>query len=404
MDASLSPPPFKPAARIPELDGIRGIAILTVLVYHWIIVEGDKPLSVVPDRLTAYGHMGWSGVDLFFVLSGFLIGGILIDTRRASNYFGVFYARRFYRILPLYWLLCLLALVVFHFNLAGSADVKSWLYSEKLPWWSYLTFAQNWFMVAYADANSRMIDATWSLAVEEQFYLTLPFVVRYARHRRLPLIFACGILLAPLLRLACYLTLDEVRASYAGYVLMPCRMDALLMGALIAWAMREQEWRDWLRNHARAVNVAFVVLGAGVAYLVFSRLHVGTLSMMTWGYTCVALFYSAILVIGLTQPAHPLSRVLRNRALMWTGAIAYGLYLFCQPVLGLTHAALRGTTPALLSWRALGVTAVAGVVLFLLTRASWEYFERPLVKRGHEHRYQQHEEGTREIARIARSA
>jgi peptidoglycan/LPS O-acetylase OafA/YrhL len=374
--------PLQLSARIPELDGIRGIAILTVLVYHWIIVEGDKPFSIVPDRLTAYGHMGWSGVDLFFVLSGFLIGGILIDTRRASNYFSVFYVRRFYRIIPPYILLCLVAVAVYHFNLSGSAETKSWLYSEKLPWWAYLTFAQNWFMVAYADANSRMIDVTWSLAVEEQFYLALPFVVRYARARRLPLIFACGILLAPLFRLLCYLTLDEVRASYAGYVLMPCRMDALLMGALLAWAMREPEWRDWLREHTLLLNVAFVIFGAGVAYLAFGRVGVGSLSMMTWGYTCVALFYSTLLIIGLTQPTHLLSRAFRNRALARAGVIAYALYLFHQPVLGLMHAALRGATPALLSWRAFGVTVVSGVVLFLLTRASWEYFEKPLVERG----------------------
>src|ERR1700689_5530178 len=96
---------------VPELDGIRGMAILLVVIFHWGAF--DEGHSILPGKLERLLSFGWSGVDLFFVLSGFLIGGILLDVRDSPNYFKVFYMRRFFRIVPLYylWLFCLIALV-----------------------------------------------------------------------------------------------------------------------------------------------------------------------------------------------------------------------------------------------------------------------------------------------------
>jgi peptidoglycan/LPS O-acetylase OafA/YrhL len=122
--------------RIPELDGIRGTAILMILVYHWIVLES---ISILPNRLGRLMSFGWSGVDLFFVLSGFLIGGILLDARDSANYFKVFYVRRFYRILPLYGALCLLSVAVFYAHFSTHA----WLFEGKVPWYAYSTFGQN---------------------------------------------------------------------------------------------------------------------------------------------------------------------------------------------------------------------------------------------------------------------
>src|SRR5580698_4369359 len=100
--------------RIPELDGIRGMAILMVLVYHFI---GCNQV-ILPHKLAGLLSFGWSGVDLFFILSGFLIGGILLDARDSANYFKVFYVRRFYRILPLYGVLCVWSVVVYYAHLS----------------------------------------------------------------------------------------------------------------------------------------------------------------------------------------------------------------------------------------------------------------------------------------------
>src|SRR6266436_10069272 len=158
-------PPVNLSGRVPELDGIRGIAIGMVLIAHFFLVVSrpGSPLAyaLVPLRLD------WSGVDLFFVLSGFLIGGILLDARESSNYFRVFYTRRFFRILPLY-LVCLLAtLLLYALTQAGLGPRIAWLWtSEKpVPWFSYPLFLQNFWMAVRSTPGIFPISVTWSLAV-----------------------------------------------------------------------------------------------------------------------------------------------------------------------------------------------------------------------------------------------
>src|SRR6266404_109473 len=108
--------------RIPELDALRGIAILLVLIYHFVIIPGGLSVASasLPAYLIALGKLSWSGVDLFFVLSGFLIGGILLDARTSRNYFKAFYMRRFHRILPIYLAMCLMLWIV------SSLSIDSW--------------------------------------------------------------------------------------------------------------------------------------------------------------------------------------------------------------------------------------------------------------------------------------
>src|SRR6267143_4059987 len=127
--------PLELSARILELDGIRGIAIGMVLVAHFleIVSRPGSPLAyaLVPLRLT------WSGVDLFFVLSGFLIGGILLDARESSNYFRVFYTRRFFRIVPIYAVLLLFVGFVRYLSDAGIIRGFSEIFVWRLPWWYF---------------------------------------------------------------------------------------------------------------------------------------------------------------------------------------------------------------------------------------------------------------------------
>src|SRR6266436_2391430 len=134
-------PPVNLSGRIPELDGIRGIAIGMVLIAHFFLVVSrpGSPLAyaLVPLRLD------WSGVDLFFVLSGFLIGGILLDAREASNYFRVFYRRRFFRIIPLYAACIVVAMGL---SLAGTYQhfhFLKWMSEGQFPWFAYVAFLQN---------------------------------------------------------------------------------------------------------------------------------------------------------------------------------------------------------------------------------------------------------------------
>lgn len=370
--------------RIPELDGLRGLAILSVLVYHYLILEGAISAWPVGE---AIGMFGWTGVDLFFVLSGFLIGGILLDARDTSPYFKPFYLRRAFRILPLYVVLCAVAAVVYVSGVTRETPAHSWLYDEKVPWFAYATFAQNIFMAAAGSMSSRMIDATWSLAIEEQFYLTFPLVVRFAPKRWLPWILAAAALAAPLIRAALGYSLPPGHRTIAVYALMPCRADALLVGVLIAWAVRDPEWRTWLVGHRRTLYGSIFLFGVGFAALVANHWGPTSPHLATWGYSVIALFFGGVLTLAVVHSSGWLGWALRRRYLMATGTVAYGLYLFHQPVLGLTHLALRGETPALVDSHALGTTLLASVILVALCRASWVWFERPLIRIGHRWRF-----------------
>src|SRR5215467_9983632 len=149
-----------------ELDGLRGIAVLLVVYHHWMPLTLNISGDSVAGRL---GALSWSGVDLFFVLSGFLIGGILLDHKNSPSYFKTFYIRRVCRILPLY----ILCLALFYMTKSSG-----WLWNSPLPWYSYATFTQNfWTAFRGNSAEALWLVPTWSLAVEEQFYLTLPLLL-----------------------------------------------------------------------------------------------------------------------------------------------------------------------------------------------------------------------------------
>src|SRR5437879_42167 len=209
------------AKQIPQLDAVRGIAILLVILHNQSSVFPSLHL----ERLFANG---WMGVDLFFVLSGFLITGILVDTKPSYGYFRNFYARRCLRIWPLYY-----ALIVFMFVIVPRlrpADAHT-VFDKSSPWWAYPLFLQNVLIPSPTNAAGPLA-VTWSLAIEEQFYLVWPWVIRYgspAQVRRLALLV---IGLSPALRL--YLSFHDVNL----YTNVFCRLDGLMAGALLALVVR----------------------------------------------------------------------------------------------------------------------------------------------------------------------
>src|SRR5207248_1231599 len=148
--------------KIPQLDGIRGVAILVVILHN----SGRFP------RLFANG---WMGVDLFFVLSGFLITGILLDTKESESYFKNFYARRCLRIWPLYYSLLLFMFVLVPLLRPSEAHI---IFEKSSPWWAYPLFLQN-FLIPISTNAAGPLAITWSLAIEEQFYLVWAVVVLY---------------------------------------------------------------------------------------------------------------------------------------------------------------------------------------------------------------------------------
>ena len=346
--------------RIPELDGIRGIAIGMVLVFHYFASVYSIPGSSlaymqVPFRLT------WSGVDLFFVLSGFLIGGILLDSRDSPDFFRTFYVRRFFRIVPIY-----AAVLLLTHRLMPSLG-----FHQVGRWWVYPLFLQNFWMAAKNDFGLWAV--TWSLAVEEQFYLTLPSVIRIAR-RMLPYLIGAGIVLAPVLRVALFYANGE--KFIAPAVLMPCRADALLLGVAAAMLMRNENASNWLRRNGRALWMAAFILLAGACAFIFHPDWIHGIQMNSIGFTWLAVLYTTLLLLAVTQPDSWVGATLRFAPLRRLGGIAYGVYLLHQVLL----IALRHFIP---SWRFAGIAFTSLVATFLLAILSWRYFEKPLIDYGH---------------------
>src|SRR5277367_369631 len=132
--------------RIRELDGLRGVAIAMVVLFHFFQNTIAFPPGSVFSYVQAGLRLSWTGVDLFFVLSGFLIGGILLDSRDSTNYYSVFYKRRFFRIIPIYLVTLVLGAALVSLRLGPTSGPLQWLTMEGAPWYAYLTFTQNFWM------------------------------------------------------------------------------------------------------------------------------------------------------------------------------------------------------------------------------------------------------------------
>jgi peptidoglycan/LPS O-acetylase OafA/YrhL len=371
------------AGRIPELDGLRGIAILIVVVWHYGICQLLQ-FPVMGTLLKTPLGLGWSGVDLFFVLSGFLIGGILIDHRGSPSFFKTFYIRRSCRILPIYFLMVGILAVVVFLGMDTAPRLK-WLFAKPHPLLSYATFTQTAPMVGTAEFGPHWLAVSWSLAIEEHFYLVLPLLICFCRPQSLPYLLGGLILLAPVLRVFFNLILSEY--SHAAFLLMPCRADSLALGALAAWAVRKPAFAGSLRANAKGLHWILSVFAAGVVVLGITGRKFSSPIMSLFGYSWLAGFYCLLLLISLHHPVGWIARICRLRALQWVGVISYGIYLFHQAVSGLCHAALRGADPAMTDLSGVAITGLALLITFTLARLSFGLFEKPILNFGHRFKY-----------------
>lgn len=366
--------------RIPVLDGLRGIAILLVLLYHGLFSIHFESLPLV--RFSPIGKLSGSGVDLFFVLSGFLIGGILLDVKDSPHYFKTFYVRRAYRILPLYMAvlgICLLRLISFRLfpGWLGNSQPKP------IPFLSYVFFLQNFWMAFVGSFGLAFLSPTWSLAVEEQFYLTAPFLVRRLNRRTLAKMLIVVIVAAPLFRIGAHLAFRN--GSLAALVLMPCRADALCLGVLCALAFRTPAlWQ--LVNAKRAVILwATGGMATLLIWLAYNpRPFPG--AMLTGGYTLVACFYTCCLVIALTSKGIA-RRFLSLQPLMSLGTIAYCSYLLHLLLIDACRSFFATWFHSESSRMQFGGGLVGIGLTILIAIVSWQFFESPLLRRGHSYRY-----------------
>jgi peptidoglycan/LPS O-acetylase OafA/YrhL len=324
------------------LDGLRGLAILCVVLSHSTFEPGASALN---RWLTRLPSEGWVGVDLFFVLSGFLITRILVRERGAANYFRAFYARRFVRIFPLYYALLAIAFWVVprfdvfearnDFWVPGASRATAW-------YWLYLSNLETALRGGF---QHRFLGITWSLAIEEQFYLTWPLLVWWLPSRRLVPLCVAVIGVAFLLR--CGFVAAGAN-PYVMFVGTPFRCDALACGALVAllherdggWS-RLAEPARWILPAAGGVFLALLALFQVAPGFLAMRRGVTFLSYpltQTIGYSALAAFGAALLVSVMAAPAESrLRRGFEWRPLRWLGHYSYAIYLVHTPVVAFTN-------------------------------------------------------------------
>lgn len=246
--------------RIPELDGLRGVAVGIVLIWHLVGALMDPSLGLWAKAVYNTTILGRTWVDLFFVLSGFLITGIILDKSQAPTQFlRHFYIRRNLRIVPSY------ALLVLVFWLAIAAGVDNYAFNAETPWWRHATFAQNLWMAEHDRWGPGAISVTWSVAIEEQFYLFFPLIALLVPRRLLLAFFVSIALFSCVFRAVAYLDLKSV---YTMYVHTLSRLDGLAMGGLIALLWRQPRFDEWLTIHARAFKRWCIFLCWGIPLLV----------------------------------------------------------------------------------------------------------------------------------------
>ena len=328
---------------VPALDGVRGLAIIAVIAFH----SGVFPF-------------GWAGVDLFFVLSGFLITGILMRSKGSAHYFRTFYARRTLRIFPLYYAFLFVVIVVLPLH-TGQPVSRPWSY------WFYVSNITNgidsWRDPAAWGRVAPQVQHLWSLAIEEQFYLFWPMIVWLAPRRLLPLLCIAGIVGTLLIRAALVVS---GHGGPALYLLTPTRIDGLLIGAWVALRLARSD-----RTYNRWATPLLVSMAGCVTALFAWRATDPTtdLWLASIGFTVIALCGGALVNAAL-QPGWVAS-VCGQLPLRLAGRYSYAAYLF-HPLIAVwlfRHGVPRG-------WP----TAIALIsISFALAAASWRLFEAPIL-------------------------
>jgi len=355
---------------IPELDGLRAVAIAGVLLFH-LHVPGFS--------------LGWAGVPLFFVISGFLITRILLGTREKPFYFRNFYVRRSLRIFPIYYLTLmavfgLLAVTGPHSRvhelLAGTSTRPLAL----LPW--YVSYLQTIPQIQSHYQVIPMLSHTWSLAIEEQFYWIWPFVVAFARPKYLPVALVLLFALGPISR-----AIVMQRTTNEGYLVGTLfdQLDCLTIGGLLAWMVASR----WSRS--RLERIGKVWLGVGAAALTYLILKSGYTAFWTpptfvWMPHNIFLFTAMAFLFGglvaLCVSGSRLTSWLAARPLIQVGKVSYGIYLYhifvffvVSSVFARIH---RGITLAIDPWRiALILCSIASA--YIVALVSWKFIEAPAI-------------------------
>jgi len=359
---------------LPVLDGVRGLAVLLVVFFHTTHLSDQS----VAGRVTWWlAGAGWTGVDLFFVLSGFLITGILWEAKGRQHFFRNFYMRRFLRIFPLYYLALAVSFLVLP-SLAGRLNLDERITTDGAVW--YLLYLSNFYQL-WVDTTHPILGVVWSLAIEEQFYIVWPFLIAAVSYRGAIRLCLGTIATAVLVRVGLTLYGASIESTY---VVTFCRVDSLAMGGLLAMALRHPEglglkafpWMRWAAWAAVPVVLALVLLPVGPTFELVKR---------TGGYTAIAVLYTVGVYRAVAVPkGHILHRLLTTRMLLVFGKYSYAIYLIHSPLDAILRRTVLKTplktvagTDVPMQLVFYGVATGLSLGLALL---SWHLFEKHMLK------------------------
>jgi len=358
MTASTLHRPYYPA-----LDGLRGVAILLVVFVHnfWFV---------------NYFMFGWLGVDLFFVLSGFLITDILLHTLNNPSFLKNFYFRRILRIFPIYFLLliiCFLILPQLHF-LHLEIDYYT---SNQFWFWTYI---QNWLFIFKELKGDRILLHTWSLAVEEQFYLVWPIAIILIKKPKKLLAVATVVLIATgISRYVVWHMKIEDFAYVSLYTFT--RIDGLCIGCMLSLLMRINP--EFLKKYTAAI--VLLMAGINFGFYIINTQNANTLPYLAIaGYTTFAVLFGLLVHEVVTGDTKIINRLLDISILKFFGKISYGLYVFHWPINIVLFEYLKNKIVEILQVELTYAQALSGIIVtviaIIVSVLSFQYIEKPFLR------------------------
>ena len=354
---------------VPALDGLRGLAILLVISCHFFFNYGIFKL-------------GWIGVDLFFVLSGYLIAAKFIRQPVSLNLVKIFYRNRILRILPLYFAFVIFFLIAWYL-LPAEKKILLYIPSIKQFWLHHFFLVQNW-MYVFGPSESQMYNPLmhlWSIAIEEQFYLFFPLIIILVSKLKHKIPFIVGaILLVTILRSCSFYHHELVDNKLRYYCNTFYRLDTFLAGILLAFLLRDFTNTKWLN---RIFKLLFVLsLGGYIFIVVYNHNFLSDNPLIiTIGYTIIAAMFMSLIYFVVSQRSRLINKIFTNRFLVFSGKISYGLYIFHFPFDFFNNALLHSWFKFLLAWGdektiSLCFTFFLLGILYLVSYTSYIYFER----------------------------
>ncbi len=355
--------PNRRSSYYPALDGLRGVAILLVIFLHNF-------------GFMNYFFFGWLGVDLFFVLSGFLITDILLKSLGKPYFLRNFYMRRLLRIFPLFYLILVICLFILPAIKSLDLDISYYINNQVWLW----TYLQNWLFVFKEPYGDKILLHTWSLAVEEQFYLVWPITILLVRKPKALLAVVLMVLVGvAAARYAVWVYKVQDLAYSSLYTFT--RIDGLCIGAAVALLIRINP--ELLKKYTTAI--VLLMAGINFGFYFINNQRAFTLPYLAFvGYTTFAVLFGLLVYEAVTGESKIIQVLFDNRVLKFFGKISYGLYVYHWPVYYILfpylldyfiNSAEFGLRPAEIT--AAVMVTIAAVFISLI---SYHFFEKPFLR------------------------